>query len=118
MPVYQRLSENNRPEWCKVTSAGTFRVPRGIVKSDKHYHDCDEYWLIFKGQATVTSGGKHYQVKPGDIVCIRAGDEHGVVDVTEDLESFWFCDATPPGGRTGRLHRRPEDAKGHGVAAG
>jgi mannose-6-phosphate isomerase-like protein (cupin superfamily) len=118
LPVYDQLSESNRPEWCKVTSAGVFRVPRDGGRFDKHYHDCDEYWLVFKGRAKVMSEGREYPVKPGDIVCTRAGDEHDVVEVYEDLEAFWFEDATPPGGRTGHLHRAPEDAKGHEVIAG
>ncbi len=120
MPVIRTqekcLSPANRPEWCKVTSAGIFRVPRG-GRFDCHYHDCDEYWLIFKGRAKVMSEGKEYYVKPGDIVCTRTGDEHDVIEVYEDLEAFWFEDATPPGGRTGHLHRDPDKRKGHPVPA-
>jgi mannose-6-phosphate isomerase-like protein (cupin superfamily) len=120
MPVVRTsekcLSSNNRPEWCRVTSAGVFRVPR-TGRFDCHYHDCNEYWLIFKGKAKVMSEGKEYYVKPGDIVCTRTGDEHDVLAVYEDLEAFWFEDATPPGGRTGHLHRDPEKRKGHAVIA-
>jgi hypothetical protein len=54
-------------------------------------------------------------VKPGDIVCTRAGDEHDVLEVYEDLEAFYFEGATPEGGRTGHLHRDGEKAKGHPV---
>jgi mannose-6-phosphate isomerase-like protein (cupin superfamily) len=118
MPVYDHLSEEHRPEWCRVTSAGVFRVPREHGRFDNHYHDCDEYWLIFKGRGKVMSEGKEYLVKPGDIVCTRAGDDHDVVEVYEDLEAFWFEDATPAGGRTGHLHRTAEDAQGHEVTAG
>ena len=118
MPVVRTsdkcLSAKNRPDWCRVTSAGVFRVPRN-GRFDCHYHDCDEYWLIFKGKAKVMSEGKEYYVKPGDIVCTRTGDEHDVLEVYADLEAFWFEDATPPGGRAGHLYRDPAKAKGHAV---
>ncbi len=119
MPVIKTaiaaLEEGNRPEWCPVTSAGVFRVPAVGGAFDCHYHDCHEYWLIFKGKAKVMSEGREYYVGPGDIVCTRAGDEHDVLEVYEDLEAFWFEDATPEGGRIGHLHRTPDKAKGHAV---
>jgi len=115
MPVYQQLSENQRPGWCQVTSAGVFRVPRN-GQFDNHYHDCDEYWLIFAGKALVRTEGQEFLVGPGDMVCTKAGDEHDVVEVYEDLAAFWFEDTTPPGGRVGHLHRTPVDAQGHSVA--
>ena len=121
MPVVRttekRLDRNDWPEWCNVTSAGVFRVRTENGYSDCHYHDCNEYWLIFKGKAKIRSEGKEYYVMAGDIVCIKAGDEHDVLEVYEDLEGFWFEEATPPGGGVGHLHRDPEKAKGHPVPA-
>jgi len=118
MPVYKQLGEGNRPDWCAVTSAGIFRAPSEGGRFDKHYHDCNEYWLICKGKATVRSEGIEYLVGPGDIVCTRAGDEHDLLEVYEDLVAFWFEDATPPGGRTGHLHRTEADAAGHSTDLG
>jgi len=119
MPVIRTsekpLGEGNRPEWCQVTSAGIFGVPCNGGRFDCHFHDCDEYWLIFQGKAKVMSEGKEYFVKPGDIVCTKSGDEHDVIEVYEDLWAFWFEDATPEGGRTGHLHKDKEKAKGHPV---
>ena len=111
------LQEGNRPDWCNVTSSGIFRVPAQGGRFDDHYHDCDEYWLVFRGKAKVRSEGTDYYVMPGDIVCTRAGDEHDVLEVYEDIEAFWFEDATPAGGRIGHLHRTPDKAQGHPVAA-
>jgi mannose-6-phosphate isomerase-like protein (cupin superfamily) len=113
----QPLWAKNRPEWSKVTSGGIFRVPRDGGLFDRHYHDCDEYWLIFAGKAKVMTEGREYYVQRGDIVCTRAGDEHDVLEVYEDLEAFWFEDATPESGRIGHLHREPDLAKGHKVPA-
>jgi mannose-6-phosphate isomerase-like protein (cupin superfamily) len=119
MPVIRTsqkmLDQNNRPEWSRVTSAGIFRVPAAGGRFDCHYHDCDEYWLIFTGKGKVLSEGREYYVMPGDIVCTRAGVEHDVLEVYEGLEAFWFEDATPGGGRVGHLHREAEKAAGHPV---
>lgn len=121
MPVIRTrdkaMGGKNRPEWSRVTSAGIFRVSTDGGRFDCHFHDCHEYWLIFKGKAKVLSEGQAYYVRPGDIVCTKAGDEHDVLEVYEDLEAFWFEDATPEGGRIGHLHRDEMKAKGHPVPA-
>ena len=119
MPV-NRTSERamgigNRPEWSKVTSAGIFRVPLADGHFDCHYHDCDEYWLVFRGKAKVMTEGREFYVRTGDIVCTKAGDEHDIVEVYEDLEAFWFEDAIAAGGRVGHLHRDAKKAEGHSV---
>jgi mannose-6-phosphate isomerase-like protein (cupin superfamily) len=119
MPVVRTsvkpLQAGNRPEWCDVTSAGVFRVPAAGGTFDLHFHDFDEYWLVFRGRAKIRSEGVAYYVMPGDIVCTRAGEEHDVLEVYEELEAFWFEGPCPPGGRTGHLHRSPDLAKGHPV---
>jgi mannose-6-phosphate isomerase-like protein (cupin superfamily) len=110
--VLRRLSPESRPSWSDVTSAGIFRVePNG--RFDRHYHDCDEYWLLFAGRARVMVGSETYEVEAGDIVCTPTGTEHDIVGVYETLEGFWFEGRTPPGGRIGHLHRTSEDAAGH-----
>jgi len=121
MPVIRTsermLEEGNRPDWCKVTSAGVFSVSTKDGRADCHYHDFPEYWLVFRGKAKVMSEGKEYYVKKGDIICTDAGVEHDVLEVYEDLEAFWFEEPCPKGGRTGHLHKDPEKAKGHPVPA-
>jgi mannose-6-phosphate isomerase-like protein (cupin superfamily) len=112
--IVQRLAPDARPSWSDVTSAGVFRVEPG-GRFDRHFHDCDEYWLVFAGRARVLVGSATYDVGPGDIVCTETGTEHDVVGVYETLEAFWFEAATPPGGRIGHLHRTEEDAAGHEV---
>jgi mannose-6-phosphate isomerase-like protein (cupin superfamily) len=112
--VVRQLSVDARPSWSDVTSAGTFRVEPG-GRFDRHYHDCDEYWLVFAGRARVVVGNSPYEVAAGDIVCTPTGTEHDVVGVYETLEAFWFEGRTPPGGRIGHLHRTSEAALGHEV---
>ena len=52
MPVIrtseEAMGQGNRPVWCSVTSAGIFRVPTVDGHFDCHYHDCHEYWLVFR----------------------------------------------------------------------
>jgi len=121
MPVIQTsekaMGEGNRPEWSGVTSAGIFKVPTNSGHFDCHYHDCHEYWLVFKGKAKVMSEGREYYVKSGDVVCTKAGDEHDLLEVYEDIEAFWFEDEMPAGGRTGHLHYSKEKADGHPAPA-
>jgi hypothetical protein len=112
MPVHRGLSPTNRPAWCSVTSAGIFRVTRD-GRFDRHFHDFNEYWLVFKGRAKILTEEQEYVVGPGDIVCTRAGDEHDVLEVYEDLEAFWFEGELQGQGRLGHLHRSPELAEGH-----
>lgn len=121
MPVIRTsegaMKKDNRPDWSQVTSAGIFRISTEGGRFDCHYHDCDEYWLIYKGKAKISTEGQTSYIQPGDIVCTRAGDEHDCLEVYEDLEAFWFEDATAEGGRIGHLHKSEEKAKGHPVPA-
>ncbi len=121
MPVIRTsekvMGKGNRPEWSGVTSAGIFRIPAEGGRMDSHYHDCNEWWLIFSGKAKIMSEGGEFHVKAGDIVCTKASVEHDVLEVYEDLEAFWFEVATPEGGRVGHLHKSKEKAKGHSVRA-
>ena len=121
MPVIRTsegaMNAGNRPPWSAVTSAGVFRVSTVDGRFDCHYHDCNEYWLIFKGKAKVVTEGEAFYVKPGDIVCTQAGEEHDMTEVYEDVEAFYFEDATLEGGRTGHLHRDKTKAEGHEVSS-
>jgi mannose-6-phosphate isomerase-like protein (cupin superfamily) len=114
LTVVRGLSPDHRPSWSDVTSAGIFRIePNG--RFDRHYHDCDEFWLLFAGHARIWVGDRTYMVGAGDIVCTPTGVEHDITAVDGVLEGFWFEGRTPPGGRVGHLHRTEEDAQGHDV---
>ena len=110
----QSMTAKNRPSWCSVTSAA---VLKGMNSGhfDRHYHDCNEYWLICTGKAKICVDGKTMYVRDGDIVCTKAGQEHDVLEIYEPIVGYHFEDATPPGGRTGHLHKTEQDAKGHPV---
>ena len=114
LTVVRGLSPERRPSWSDVTSAGIFRVEAN-GRFDRHFHDCDEYWLLFAGRARISVGDRTYEAGAGDIVCTPTGTEHDIVAVDGVLEGFWFEGRTPPGGRVGHLHRTEEDARGHNV---
>jgi mannose-6-phosphate isomerase-like protein (cupin superfamily) len=113
--VTRNLGPELRPGWSDVTSAGIFAVQAQGGRFDRHYHDCDEYWLFFEGEGLVQVGEDRFEARAGDIVCTPAGVEHDVLAVTSTLRGFWFEGATPPGGRVGHLHRSDTEAKGHDV---
>ena len=84
-----------------------------------HYLYYNQLYLICRGKAKILNDGKEYYVKAQDIVCIKAGDEHDILEIygDEDFELFWLYEPGPEGGRLGHLHRSPEKAEPHPVPA-
>jgi mannose-6-phosphate isomerase-like protein (cupin superfamily) len=109
MPVVRRETLSEKPDWLKASAFGMFRVPRGGAV-ELHYHDADEIWFIVEGRARVVSEGREYDLGPGDLLCTGMGDEHGTIEVHEDILGF-FLEAELEGEkRKGHLHREE-----HGV---
>lgn len=105
----------DKPPWSGLTAVGLFRLGGTGARFDRHYHDCDEYWLILEGYATVCSGNRESYVGPGDLVCTPAGEEHDIIETYTDVRGFFFERALRPGGQPGHLHRDPAAALGHPV---
>ena len=57
---------------------------------DRHFHDCDEYWIFFEGRGVAVSEGKHYEVGPGDCLAIGMGHHHDLPIVTEPVRAVFF----------------------------
>ena len=108
------MSAKNRPDWCQVTGAGVLKAVNS-GHFDRHYHDCNEYWMIVHGKAKVWVDGKTHYVRDGDIVCLQAGLEHDILELYEPIQGFFMEDALLPGGKAGHLHKSEEAAKGHPV---
>jgi mannose-6-phosphate isomerase-like protein (cupin superfamily) len=104
--------------WKAITSSGLFSAqtapppandtPYAYTKTtgfDNHFHDCDEYWIVFQGQATAASEGKLYDVGPGDCVATGMGWHHDVVSVKGDapLRAVWFEGTLEGAKRVGHL---------------
>lgn len=57
---------------------------------DNHFHDCDEFWILFEGSGEVVTEGKRYLVKAGDCVFTKAGDHHDFPIVNNTIKAVWF----------------------------
>ena len=57
---------------------------------DNHYHDCDEYWVLFRGHGVAVSEGRSFEVGPGDCVATGMGHHHDFPQVTEPVEAAYF----------------------------
>jgi mannose-6-phosphate isomerase-like protein (cupin superfamily) len=69
---------------------------------DAHYHDCDEYWILFEGRGIAVSESKHYEVEPGDCVATGMGHHHDFPLVGEPVRAVFF--ETTMQGRKRRGH--------------
>ena len=90
--------------WESIAGSGLFTVETGTPPTfdtpytyskttpfDNHYHDCDEYWVVLEGKATVTSEGRTYSVGPGDCVATGMGWHHDVVRVdATPFRAIWL----------------------------
>jgi mannose-6-phosphate isomerase-like protein (cupin superfamily) len=60
------------------------------TRVDSHYHDCDEYWIILEGRATVVVGGRAAEVGPGDCVGIGMGHHHDMPLAPQPVKAVFF----------------------------
>lgn len=57
---------------------------------DNHYHDCDEYWILYEGRGGVVTEGQHYDVGFGDCVVTGRGHHHDFPLVNENVKAVYF----------------------------
>ena len=57
---------------------------------DSHYHDCDEYWVVWAGRGVAVSEGRAYDVGPGDCVATAMGHHHDFPRVHEPVRAVYF----------------------------
>jgi mannose-6-phosphate isomerase-like protein (cupin superfamily) len=70
---------------------------------DVHYHDCDEYWIIFDGRGKVMTEGNHYDICAGDCVATGIGHHHDISHVEETLHGVYFETTLEGERRSGHL---------------
>ncbi len=106
-----------RPPWSRTESVGFFSLAREGYEHDCHYHDLNEFYLISRGKAKISNGDAIHYVQQSDIVCIKAGDEHDILEVygDEDFQLFYMYERGDGGERLGHLHTSPEKAINHPV---
>jgi mannose-6-phosphate isomerase-like protein (cupin superfamily) len=107
MPVMRKTDQ--QPGWVKWSNFGLGTVT-DAAQLERHFHDADEYWVVFEGRARVMSEGEEYEIGPGDVLCTKMGDEHDILEVIEGpLRTFWFEDELRGRKRPGHLHRGEDD---------
>lgn len=70
---------------------------------DSHYHDCDEYWILLEGRATVVVAGDAAEVGPGDCLCIGMGRHHDMPHAPEPVRAVYFETGLSGAERLGHL---------------
>jgi mannose-6-phosphate isomerase-like protein (cupin superfamily) len=70
---------------------------------DRHYHDCDEYWIILEGSGEVVVDDKHTKVRPGDCLCIGTGHPHDFPLIDAPVKAVYFETTLYGRKRTGHL---------------
>lgn len=63
---------------------------RKLTAFDSHFHDCDEYWILFEGRGIAASEGRLYEVGPGDCVATGMGHHHDFPEVFEPVTAVFF----------------------------
>lgn len=70
---------------------------------DAHYHDCQEFWLLLEGAATVVVDGQHLRMQPGDCLPIPMGAMHDMSDAPRPVKAVYFETTLRGLKRTGHL---------------
>jgi mannose-6-phosphate isomerase-like protein (cupin superfamily) len=70
---------------------------------DRHYHDCDEYWIVLEGAGEVVVDYRHSKVRPGDCLCIGMGHPHDFPLVDSEVKAVFFETTLEGRKRTGHL---------------
>lgn len=57
---------------------------------DNHYHDFDEYWILYEGKGKAVSEGVTYEVSTNDCIATKMGHYHDFPVVYETIKGIWF----------------------------
>jgi Mannose-6-phosphate isomerase len=97
-----------RGTWSELNSVTVFQF-RPENPCELHFHDFDEYWLIFRGHAEAVIAGERVPVRPGFFHANPMGQEHGLPELSETVEGVCLSTGRRGRRRQGHLHL-PEDA--------
>ena len=79
---------------------------------DSHYHDCDEYWILLQGRATVVVNNEAADMQVGDCLCIGMGHHHDMSHAPDPVKAVFFETSLERQKRVGHLWEHT-----HGPAA-
>ena len=57
---------------------------------DRHYHDCDEYWIGLEGWGEAVVGGLRLPFGAGECVPIRTGHHHDLPNAPDGIRALFF----------------------------
>lgn|GEM_PF-1213558 len=106
--------------WADVNICTIFQY-RPERDLEMHFHDYNEYWFIYRGEFDAAFADETRRLRPGDMLAIPAGIEHGTRDVLAGvIEGVGFSTTRIAQRRNGHLHRDSDgeprvliDAHGH-----
>ncbi len=109
MPVIRRRELRENPEASPhFSSFGLIRLQRGD-SVEPHFHDCDEWWIITRGHALISTEGEEHEIEEGDMVFTPMGEDHEISEVYRDLEGVYFEGPLKGRKRRGHLHHPDDD---------
>ncbi len=74
--------------------------------NDNHFHDYNEYWIIFAGSGIIVSEGVVSRFAPNDFLATRAGDHHYLPYADSPVKGFYLGTALLGQRRFGHLHNQ------------
>ena len=72
---------------------------------DLHYHDGDEYWIVFRGHFNLNYHGMTVRTGPGHLLAFGKGFEHGLLDPEEVMQGIVLAMPLEGAMRDGHLNR-------------
>jgi quercetin dioxygenase-like cupin family protein len=69
-----------------------------------HFHDYHEYWIMLRGERPATTEGIDHDLRPGDVVATKTGDDHAMPPAPQVIEAIAVSTASRGRGRPGHLH--------------
>ncbi len=83
---YCRCSDDGRPEFY---GCGNLSAPAGFVHQ-RRTMGCMVLIYVLAGELHISAGGRLHDVKSGEYILLRAGEEHfGTQPSSEDISYFW-----------------------------
>jgi mannose-6-phosphate isomerase-like protein (cupin superfamily) len=65
-------------------SLGIYVLPAGGIDR-QHPHASDEVYVVLRGRGALRVQGRDHEVRQGSVVSVDHAEEHGFVNITEDL---------------------------------
>ena len=70
-------------------SCGVYHLPKG-AEDMQTPHDEDEVYFVLEGSANMKVGGEMKEVSSGDILYVKATEEHSFFEINEDMTLLVF----------------------------